>query len=52
MAGSRRKFLQQIAGVGVACSANCFGRGFAFGQTAQVAQSQSADVARVYIDSR
>src|ERR1700684_590999 len=52
MAGSRRKFLQQAAGVGVACSANLFERGFAFGQDAQAAQSPSADVARVYIDSR
>ena len=49
MEGSRRKFLQQAAGVGVACSANLFGRGFAFGQTGQ---SQSPDVARVYVDSR
>ncbi|HXP41927.1 MAG TPA: hypothetical protein VN833_16845, partial [Candidatus Acidoferrales bacterium] len=52
MAGSRRKFLQQAAGVGVACSANLFERGFAFGQDAQAAQFPSADVARVYIDSR
>src|SRR6202050_5558113 len=52
MAGSRRKFLQQAAGVGVACSANLFERGFAFGQDAQAAQFPSAEVARVYIDSR
>jgi alpha-L-arabinofuranosidase len=53
--GSRRKFLQQATSVGVAGSANLFGGRFASGQTvptAQTATTESASVARVYIDSR
>ena len=52
---SRRKFLQQAASVGAACSAHLLGRQFAFGETAQTAPMGSADsagMARVYIDSR
>ena len=49
---TRRKFLQQAASVGVACSANLLGSRFAFGQTGQGATADSAAVARIYIDSR
>ncbi len=50
--GTRRKFLQQAAGVGVACSANLLGSRFASGQTAAPAPAESTAVARFYIDSR
>jgi alpha-L-arabinofuranosidase len=53
--GTRRKFLKQVTGVGVACSANLLVPHLASGRTAQSAQAapaQSAEVARVYIDSR
>jgi alpha-N-arabinofuranosidase len=49
---TRREFLQQGAGAGIACSAGLLGRGIAFGQTAQTASNQSATMARVYVDSR
>jgi alpha-L-arabinofuranosidase len=49
---TRRRFLQQAASVGVACSANLFQGRFASAQTAPAAPAESAAVARVYIDSR
>ena len=52
MSGTRRKFLQQATGLGVACSANLVGGRFAFGQSSAAAPSDSSSSARVYIDSR
>ncbi len=45
----RRQFLQQIAGTGVACSANLILRPFSFAQTSS---APSSDVTRIYLDSR
>ncbi len=45
----RRHFLQQVAGAGMACSANLLLRPFAFAQTTSVG---SDDVTRIYVDSR
>src|SRR5579863_3044114 len=52
MSGTRRKFLQQAASVGVACSANLLGERFAFGQSSPPASSDSTSVTRISIDSR
>ena len=52
MSGTRRKFLQQAASVGVACSANLVGGRFAFGQSSPISSSDSTSVARIFIDSR
>ena len=52
---TRRKFLQQAAGAGIACSAGLLGSRFASGQTGQTAQTApagSAGVAHIYVDSR
>src|SRR5215468_3025261 len=45
----RRRFLQQIAGAGAACSANLFLRPFSYAQTSP---APSSDVSRIYLDSR
>src|SRR3984885_644306 len=50
--GTRRDFLQQAAGVGVACSVNLLGSRYASGQTAVPATAESTAIARIYIDSR
>jgi alpha-N-arabinofuranosidase len=49
---TRRKFLQQAASAGIACSANLLGSRFAFGRTAQPAPADSSGIARIYVDSR
>ena len=49
---TRRKFLQQAASAGIACSTNLLGNRVAFGQTTQTAPADSAAVARIYVDSR
>jgi alpha-L-arabinofuranosidase len=52
---TRRKFLKQVAGVGVACSANLLAPHLASGrnpQSAQAAAVQSETVSRIYIDLR
>jgi alpha-N-arabinofuranosidase len=46
---TRRKFLQQAASAGIACSANLIGGRFAL---AQAAPADSAGLARIYVDSR
>jgi alpha-N-arabinofuranosidase len=45
----RRHFLQQVAGAGLACSANLLLRPFSFGQTSP---ASSGDVTQIYLDSR
>ena len=45
----RRQFLQQVAGVGAACSANLILSPFSSGQTSSVG---SSDITRIYLDSR
>ena len=45
----RRHFLQQVAGAGVACSANLLLRPFSYGQTSP---ASSGDVTHIYLDSR
>lgn len=53
--GTRRKFLKQVTGVGVACSANLLAPHLASGrspQSAQAAAAQSGTLSRIYIDSR
>ena len=45
----RRHFLQHVAGIGMACSANLVLRPFSFAQTSSVG---SSDVTRIYLDSR
>ena len=50
--GSRRKFLQKAASVGVACSANVLGSRFAYGKAMQSAPAESAAAVRIYVDSR
>jgi len=45
----RRQFLQQVAGLGAACSANLILSPFSSGQTSSVG---SGDVTRIYLDSR
>ena len=49
---TRRKFLKQAAGVGAACSVNLVGGRVASALNRQTAGSESADVARIYVDSR
>jgi alpha-N-arabinofuranosidase len=46
---ARRRFLQQAASAGIACSANVLGSRFAF---AQATPADSAAVARIFVDSR
>ena len=52
--GTRRKFLKQVTGVGVACSANLFAPHLASGRSPQSAQAAapSETLSRIYIDSR
>ena len=46
---TRRHFLQQLAGAGVACSTNFLLGGFSYAQTST---ANSGDVTRIYLDSR
>ena len=52
--GTRRKFLKQVTGVGVACSANLFAPHLESGRSPQSAQAAapSETLSRIYIDSR
>ena len=52
MSGTRRKFLQQAASVGVACSANLLGAALRFRSILADCIFDSASVARICIDSR
>ncbi len=52
MSGTRRKFLQQAASVGVACSANLLGRALCLRSILAGRIADSAAVARICIDSR
>ena len=49
---TRRKFLKQAAGVGAACSVNLVGGRVASALSTQTGGTESADVARIYVDSR
>lgn len=52
--GTRRKFLKQVTGVGVACSANLFAPHLESGRSPQSAQAAapSETLSRIYVDSR
>jgi len=49
---SRRKFLQQATGAGIACSATLLTGRLASGQSASTASADSAGTAHIYVDSR
>ncbi len=49
---TRRKFLKQAASVGAACSVNLVGGRVASALSTQTSGTGSADVARIYVDSR